>query len=87
MIYLIYDYEEHGPTNLVATTTPANIPDALYKHFESRIHGNSIPAFWHDMYREATNSYEKLPETLTGDEEYILTSGWGGTILSVVNDF
>jgi hypothetical protein len=86
MIYLVYDYEEHGPTNLVATTDYMSISAAIDKHFDKvAAQRSGIPEFI-QRYREAAHE-AFIGINILEAGEHALGRGWGGTILEIVDDF
>lgn len=79
MIYLIFDYLEHGPEHQVGTTDENKVPAMLeeWLNAHGEFHGPREPMF------------STLTELLNKNEpgEYQLGAGWGAVSLSIVKEW
>lgn len=87
-IYLLWEHDEHGPENLVATDDPAKLPDLL----EPRLTWPH-PDWPNYVEQQARATVEneaaraKLKAALEANQpgEISLFRGWGGTNLQIID--
>ncbi len=78
MIYLIYDYEEHGPEHLIACTKKENIESCLMTHMIND------PQKYRDKVLER---FRQIQEDGYPIGRHNLTDGWGGSVLEIVQEY
>lgn len=78
-VYMLYEYGEDGPENLVATTSRAELPTLLQTF--------NVDGFFKTL---DVNPVESMRDALAMDDKdigiYRLTDGWGGVTLHVAED-
>ena len=87
LLYLLWEHQECGPEDLVATDDPAKVPDL----FEQRLYWPKPewPEYEQQFARakaENDQAKAKLTAALAANEigEVRLFAGWGGTYLQIV---
>lgn len=77
MIYILYDYREHGADGVHATTDKTKVPAML-------------EAFIAKRWSEADMDHERRELALALDKgtgSFNLSDGWGGVVLEVCQDW